>query len=138
MCVAARGAAVVTCWQVNNHRKILEDELELVGMRLNKQPPQIQFTKKKTGGIKFNSTVTLTQLGDDPQQAVRLILAECVTAPRPARSRLFADGESLTPSASSASSAETSSSAGAYILTSYLSRADASHIGILPLRHDVL
>jgi len=62
--------------QVNNHRKILEDELELVGMRLNKQPPQIQFTKKKTGGIKFNSTVTLTQLGDDPQQAVRLILAE--------------------------------------------------------------
>jgi hypothetical protein len=85
VCVAARGAAVVTCWQVNNHRKILEDELELVGMRLNKQPPQIQFTKKKTGGIKFNSTVTLTQLGDDPQQAVRLILAECVTAPHPAR-----------------------------------------------------
>jgi len=43
--------------QVNNHRAILERELETVGLRLNKKPPNIYFRKKKDGGVKFNSTV---------------------------------------------------------------------------------
>lgn len=45
--------------QVNNHRAILERELETVGLRLNKKPPNIYFKKKKDGGVKFNSTVRL-------------------------------------------------------------------------------
>eukprot|EP01097_Dermamoeba_algensis_P005267 TRINITY_DN3342_c0_g1_i2.p1 TRINITY_DN3342_c0_g1~~TRINITY_DN3342_c0_g1_i2.p1 ORF type:complete len:243 (-),score=35.75 TRINITY_DN3342_c0_g1_i2:662-1312(-) len=39
-----------------NHRGILERELETVGLRLNKNPPDIYFKIKKTGGI------SLTQL----------------------------------------------------------------------------
>ena len=36
-------------------------ELETVGLRLNKRPPNIYFKKKKEGGIKFNATVPLTK-----------------------------------------------------------------------------
>jgi hypothetical protein len=48
--------------QVNNHRAILERELETVGLRLNKKPPNIYFKKKKDGGVKFNSTVSFFSL----------------------------------------------------------------------------
>jgi small GTP-binding protein len=33
------------------HKKIIENELEGFGIRLNKKPPQITFTKKDKGGI---------------------------------------------------------------------------------------
>ncbi|CAA6660933.1 unnamed protein product [Spirodela intermedia] len=46
------------------HRQILTKELEAVGLRLNKRPPQIYFKKKKTGGISFNSTLTLTHVDE--------------------------------------------------------------------------
>ncbi|TQD85975.1 hypothetical protein C1H46_028454 [Malus baccata] len=46
------------------HRQILTKELEAVGLRLNKKPPQIYFKKKKTGGISFNSTLTLTHVDE--------------------------------------------------------------------------
>ena len=46
-----------------NHKQILERELETVGLRLNKRPPDIALHKTSTGGIKFNSTVPLTKLG---------------------------------------------------------------------------
>ncbi|KAB5563989.1 hypothetical protein DKX38_004043 [Salix brachista] len=46
------------------HRQILTRELEAVGLRLNKRPPQIYFKKKKTGGISFNSTLTLTHIDE--------------------------------------------------------------------------
>ena len=46
-----------------NHREILERELETVGLRLNKRPADITFNRTKTGGIKFNTTVPLTQFG---------------------------------------------------------------------------
>ncbi|ONK59271.1 uncharacterized protein A4U43_C08F4740 [Asparagus officinalis] len=46
------------------HRQILTRELEAVGLRLNKRPPQIYFKKKKTGGISFNSTCTLTHVDE--------------------------------------------------------------------------
>lgn len=59
-----------------NHRAILEAELESVGMRLNKEPPNIYFRKKKTGGVKFSSIVPLTKLGTDPAKTVYNILHE--------------------------------------------------------------
>ncbi|KAG2728698.1 hypothetical protein I3760_01G216700 [Carya illinoinensis] len=46
------------------HRQILTKELEAVGLRLNKRPPQIYFKKKKTGGISFNSTHPLTHVDE--------------------------------------------------------------------------
>ncbi|KAJ8601335.1 hypothetical protein CTAYLR_007247 [Chrysophaeum taylorii] len=61
---------------VNRHREILETELETVGLRLNKRPPNVTLVKKKTGGVKFNATVPLTKLGSDPHEAVLGILRE--------------------------------------------------------------
>ncbi|KAF3452057.1 hypothetical protein FNV43_RR08153 [Rhamnella rubrinervis] len=46
------------------HRQILTKELEAVGLRLNKRPPQIYFKRKKTGGISFNSTSPLTHVDE--------------------------------------------------------------------------
>lgn len=46
------------------HRQILTRELEAVGLRLNKKPPQIYFKRKKTGGISFNSTLQLTHVDE--------------------------------------------------------------------------
>ncbi|KAL2629348.1 hypothetical protein R1flu_014034 [Riccia fluitans] len=46
------------------HRQILTRELEAVGLRLNKRPPQIYFKRKKTGGISFNSTMQLTHVDE--------------------------------------------------------------------------
>ena len=46
------------------HKEILTRELEAVGIRLNKPPPQIHFKKKKTGGISFSATVPLTQVDE--------------------------------------------------------------------------
>lgn len=48
----------------DNHRAILTRELNAVGIRLNKKPPQIYFKKKKTGGITFSSTVPLTHMDE--------------------------------------------------------------------------
>jgi small GTP-binding protein len=62
--------------QAKNHRAILERELYLVGLRLNKTPPNIYFRIKKTGGVKFSHTVPLTQLGDDPEESVLAILQQ--------------------------------------------------------------
>lgn len=58
----------------NQHRNILTQELEVMGIRLNQNPPDIYFKKKTTGGIKFNATCPLTNLGDDPQDTVTRIL----------------------------------------------------------------
>jgi small GTP-binding protein len=59
-----------------NHRAILERELEKVGLRLNREPPDVVLKKQKTGGIKFSSTVPLTKLGTDPEKTVYNILRE--------------------------------------------------------------
>ena len=58
------------------HREILEAELESTGIRLNKNPPDIYFKKKKTGGIKFNSMVPLSKMGSDPASLVHKVLQE--------------------------------------------------------------
>ena len=59
-----------------NHRGILENELETCGIRLNKQPPNVYYRAKAGGGLKFNSTVTLTKLGPDPKKTCERILKE--------------------------------------------------------------
>ena len=46
------------------HRAILTQELESVGIRLNRRPPSIYFKKKKTGGVSFNATVPLTRMDE--------------------------------------------------------------------------
>merc|ERR1712194_452537 len=56
--------------------EILENELETVGIRMNKRPPDVTLRKKATGGVKFSSTVTLTKLGPDPEGVVKNILKE--------------------------------------------------------------
>eukprot|EP00124_Ichthyophonus_hoferi_P004768 Ihof_evm2s571 gene=Ihof_evmTU2s571 len=52
-------------------RKLLEKELEDVGIRLNKAPPHIYLKPKKGGGLSINSTVKLTKIDD---RMIQLIL----------------------------------------------------------------
>lgn len=54
-------------------RQLLEKELESVGIRLNKQKPNIYFKVKKGGGLSFNSTCPLTKVDE---KLVQMILHE--------------------------------------------------------------
>lgn len=49
------------------HKKIIENELEGFGIRLNSKPPNIGFKKKDKGGI--NLTATVSGAGDMRQAA---------------------------------------------------------------------
>lgn len=60
--------------QNNLHRDILSTELETMGIRLNRRPPDIYYRRKAGGGVKFNATCPLTQLGDNPNDTVSRIL----------------------------------------------------------------
>jgi len=40
------------------HKKIIENELEGFGIRLNSKPPNIGFKKKDKGGINLTATVS--------------------------------------------------------------------------------
>lgn len=40
------------------HKKIIENELEGFGIRLNKQPPNIHFKRKEKGGINLQVMVS--------------------------------------------------------------------------------
>mmetsp|Transcript_6252 Transcript_6252/g.17956 ORF Transcript_6252/g.17956 Transcript_6252/m.17956 type:complete len:401 (+) Transcript_6252:365-1567(+) len=46
------------------HKEILTRELESVGIRLNRDPPNIFFKRKKTGGVGISSTAPLTNLDE--------------------------------------------------------------------------
>ncbi|RIB04186.1 developmentally regulated GTP-binding protein 2 [Gigaspora rosea] len=48
----------------SQQRILLERELEIVGIRLNTEKPNIYFKVKKGGGISFNATVKLTYLNE--------------------------------------------------------------------------
>ncbi|KAK7679296.1 GTP-binding protein rbg1 [Cerrena zonata] len=52
------------------HKRIIEYELEGVGIRINKEPPNIVITKKERGGINITNTVPLTHLDNDEIKAV--------------------------------------------------------------------
>ncbi|KAG5519357.1 hypothetical protein PMAC_001983 [Pneumocystis sp. 'macacae'] len=54
-------------------KKIIEDELEGFGIRLNKKPPLIIFKKKEKGGITISNTVPLTNMDYDE---IKTILSE--------------------------------------------------------------
>ncbi|KAF8225798.1 P-loop containing nucleoside triphosphate hydrolase protein [Tricholoma matsutake] len=54
------------------HRRLLEIELDAVGIRLNKTKPDVFFRKRTTGGITFNTTVKLTKTDE---KTIRAILA---------------------------------------------------------------
>jgi ribosome-interacting GTPase 1 len=45
-------------------RKLLEKELESVGVRINKQCPNVYFKVKNGGGLSFNATVPLTYMNE--------------------------------------------------------------------------
>lgn len=53
-----------------HHKQIIEKELEGVGIRLNKQPPDIIVKRKERGGISITNTVPLTHLDPDGIRAV--------------------------------------------------------------------
>lgn len=46
-------------------KKVIENELEGFGIRINKQPPNIVFKKKDKGGVSISSTVPLTHIDND-------------------------------------------------------------------------
>ncbi|CAH8610068.1 unnamed protein product [Heterobilharzia americana] len=52
------------------HRTLLENELEAVGIRLNKRKPNIYFKPKKTGGLKMTSMVPLTKMSEKMTQII--------------------------------------------------------------------
>lgn len=45
-------------------RTLLEQELEAVGIRLNKPPPNIYFKPKTSGGLSFTATCKLTRMSE--------------------------------------------------------------------------
>lgn len=55
------------------HKKIIERELEGMGIRLNRKPPNIVFTRKEKGGVAFKTTMEQHFLDED---AVKGILNE--------------------------------------------------------------
>ncbi|KAF9523594.1 developmentally regulated GTP-binding protein [Crepidotus variabilis] len=56
----------------DEQRRLLEHELDAVGIRLNKNKPDVVFKRKTTGGITFNTTVKLTRTDE---KTIRTILA---------------------------------------------------------------
>lgn len=47
------------------HKRIIEAELEGVGIRLNKQPPAITVKKKERGGLNLSTSVKLTHMDEE-------------------------------------------------------------------------
>jgi len=64
---------MLDCSKAEVQKRLLEYELESVGLRLNKSPPDISFKRKNGGGLSFNSTVPLTHID---LKMVRTILQE--------------------------------------------------------------
>ena len=58
------GLQVLDASKTEHHKTILTRELEAVGIRLNRSPPQVYFKRNKTGGISFSSTVPLTHMDE--------------------------------------------------------------------------
>ena len=52
------------------HKSLLEAELNAVGIRLNCKKPSIYYKQKKTGGIKFTATCTLTKCDEKMVQRI--------------------------------------------------------------------
>ncbi|CAG8542879.1 4182_t:CDS:10, partial [Scutellospora calospora] len=63
----------------SQQRVLLERELEVVGIRLNTEKPNIYFKVKKGGGISFNSTIKLTHLNEKMIFNAEVLVREDVT-----------------------------------------------------------
>eukprot|EP00916_Digyalum_oweni_P017059 GHVL01027955.1.p1 GENE.GHVL01027955.1~~GHVL01027955.1.p1 ORF type:complete len:361 (+),score=46.16 GHVL01027955.1:58-1140(+) len=53
---------VLDATKSDSQKQKLEKELEMIGIRLNRPPPQIAFKAKSGGGITFNAIVPLTKI----------------------------------------------------------------------------
>lgn len=51
-------------------KRVIEQELEGFGIRINKEPPNIKITKKDKGGISITSTQALSHIDNDEVKAV--------------------------------------------------------------------
>lgn len=51
-------------------KRVIEQELEGFGIRINKEPPNIIFKKKEKGGLNITSSVPLTHIDNDEIRAV--------------------------------------------------------------------
>jgi len=49
----------------DTQKEMLTTELENIGIRLNRRPPDVSFTKTKGGGLRFNATVPQTSFDRD-------------------------------------------------------------------------
>jgi ribosome-interacting GTPase 1 len=62
----------------DEQRRLLEIELDAVGIRLNKRRPDVVFKRKTTGGVmngaQLNTTVKLTRTDE---KTIRSVLASC-------------------------------------------------------------
>ncbi|GAA98005.1 uncharacterized protein L969DRAFT_86081 [Mixia osmundae IAM 14324] len=56
--------------KAQDQRKLLEVELEAVGIRLNRSRPDVVFKQKKAGGITINATVPLTKIDDKTMRTI--------------------------------------------------------------------
>eukprot|EP00761_Pharyngomonas_kirbyi_P007456 gb/GECH01007466.1/.p1 GENE.gb/GECH01007466.1/~~gb/GECH01007466.1/.p1 ORF type:complete len:369 (+),score=88.03 gb/GECH01007466.1/:1-1107(+) len=65
---AARNAELILMLidsgKADAHKRLLQRELESVGIRLNQQPPDISFKKKSSGGVRFTSTGKLSYINE--------------------------------------------------------------------------
>lgn len=61
---------VLDCLKPITHKRLIEHELEGFGIRLNKQPPKINFKKKDKGGINFSCNVPNPKLDIEAVKAV--------------------------------------------------------------------
>lgn len=64
---------VLDCVKYKDQLKSIMTELDLVGIRINKEPPEIIIKPTKGGGVKVMTSVKLTQLNDE---IIRQILHE--------------------------------------------------------------
>ncbi|AAS50232.1 AAL134Wp [Eremothecium gossypii ATCC 10895] len=65
---------VLDATKSNHQRESLERELETMGIRLNKEKPNIYFKKKETGGLKI--TFTSPDRSNLTEEAIKLILRD--------------------------------------------------------------
>ena len=58
-------------------KRVIENELEGFGIRINKKPPNITFKKKDKGGIAITSTQPLTHIDNDASSIFQSVFDEC-------------------------------------------------------------
>jgi len=56
---------ILDCMKPLSHKKILERELEGFGIRLNKQPPDIVYSRRDKGGLNITFTVKQSELDEE-------------------------------------------------------------------------